>query len=137
MLAYIGVRIWLDHPVLGVGFERSSNRYQPYLADAKRKFPQAAYAFPSPQHEWGVQDLWVQTLADAGLAGLALLLATFGAALALALRAATTIAGAVAIAWIVVAAGTWTGMGIVAGIPLDAVTWLGFGLAAATRGLKT
>src|SRR6185437_1744861 len=32
MLTYIGLRIWEDHPVLGVGFERSANRYQPYLA---------------------------------------------------------------------------------------------------------
>ena len=135
MLLYIGYRIWLDHPVLGVGFERSGNRYQPYLADAKRKFPQASYAFPSPQHEWGVQDLWVQTLADTGVAGFALLAATFLAAFVLAWRVSRTVAGAISVGWILVAVGTWTGMGIVAGIPLDAVTWFGFGLAGVARNL--
>jgi O-antigen ligase/polysaccharide polymerase Wzy-like membrane protein len=132
MLAYIGFRIWLDHPILGVGFERSSNRYQPYIADAKRKFPQAAYAFPSPKHQWGVQSLWVQLLADTGIVGLVLGAVTFGVALTLALkaRAGDALVGAVALGWILVAVGAWTGMGIVAGIPLDAVTWFGFGLAA-------
>jgi hypothetical protein len=133
MLVYIGFRIWLDHPALGVGFERSANRYQPYLADAKRKFPQAAYAFPSPQHEWGVQDLWVQTLADTGVAGFLLLAATFVAAFVLAWRVSRTVAGAISVGWILVAVGTWTGLGIVAGIPLDAVTWFGFGLAGVAR----
>ncbi|HEY3920829.1 MAG TPA: O-antigen ligase family protein [Gaiellaceae bacterium] len=133
MLVYIGFRIWLDHPALGVGFERSANRYQPYLADAKRKFPQAAYAFPSPQHEWGVQDLWVQTLADTGVAGFVLLAATFVAAFVLAWRVSRTVAGAISLGWILVAVGTWTGLGIVAGIPLDAVTWFGFGLAGVAR----
>jgi O-Antigen ligase len=136
MLAYIGLRIWLDHPLLGVGFERSADRYQPYLADAKRKFPQSAQAFPSPQHRWGVQNLWVQLLADMGIVGLAFGVATFAAGIVLALRAhaATAFAGAVALGWILVAVGAWTGLGIVAGIPLAAITWFGFGLAAVAAG---
>jgi VanZ family protein len=136
MLAYIGLRIWLDHPLLGVGFERSADRYQPYLATAKRKFPQSAQAFPSPQHEWGVQDLWIQLLAETGIVGLALGVATFVSGIGLAWRArpATALVAAVALAWILVAAGALTGLGIVAGIPLDAITWFGFGLAAVAAG---
>jgi hypothetical protein len=139
MLAYIGLRIWEDHPLLGVGFERSGNRYQPYLAAAKRKFPdQPAQAYPSPAHPWGVQNLWVQLLADTGVVGFVLGLATFATALGLALRAPPRFVffGLVAAGWILVAAGTWNAIGIVAGVPLQAVTWLGFGLAASVGGLE-
>ena len=138
MLGYIGLRIWLDHPLLGVGFERSANRYQPYLADAKRKFPQAAYAFPSKQHPWGVQSLWVQLLADTGVLGFILGVATFGIALAFGLRGPPVAMpfALVAVGWILVSIGAWAGIGIVAGIPLQAVTWLGFGLAAAAGTLE-
>jgi hypothetical protein len=139
MLVYIGLRIWEEHPLLGVGFERSADRYQPYLADAKRKFPdQPAQAYPSAAHPWGVQDLWVQLLADVGIAGFVLGGATFVVALLQPLRApgAARFAAVVAIGWILVAVGAWTGLGIVAGIPLQAVTWLGFGLAAAAGALE-
>ena len=138
LLAYIGLRIWEDHPLLGVGLERSTDQYGPYIAAAKRRFPhEAPSAFPSPQHRWGVQNLWVQTLADEGIVGLVLLLGSFAAALTLALRAlrqARPLA-LVATGWILVAAGTWNAVGIIAGLPLDALTWLAFGLAAVVGGL--
>jgi hypothetical protein len=133
LLAYIGVRIWQDHSLLGVGFGRSTYRYEPYLADAHRRFPnQPPQAYPSREHPWGVQNLWVQLLADVGVVGLTLALATFAAGFALALRAPPDQAflGVVAAGWILVAVGTWNGVGIVAGIPLQALTWLGLGLAA-------
>ncbi|CAB4708955.1 MAG: hypothetical protein F2663_09250 [Actinobacteria bacterium] len=135
MLGYIGVRIWWDHPILGVGFERSSNRYQPYLADAKKRYPgQPDQAYPSAEHPWGVQNFWVQALADTGIIGLALLLTVFGIGLSLAWRAGPdTFLVAAAAGIIVVAAGTWNAIGIVAGVPLEAVTWLGLGLAAVAR----
>ena len=139
MLAYIGGRIWLDHPVLGVGFERSTDRYGPYLADAKRRFPgQAAQAYPSPEHAYGVQNSWVQALADLGVVGFALAVATFLVGLRLALRppAGLELVGLVAAGWILVAAGTWNGLGMIAGIPLQAVTWLGLGLAATVGQLE-
>jgi O-antigen ligase len=139
MLAYIGLRIWEDHPILGVGFDRSANRYQPYLADAKRKFPdQPAQAYPSPQHRWGVQNFWLQLLADVGIVGLALGVATFATGLWLALRTPpkALFFGLAAAGWILVAGGTWNAVGIVAGIPLEAVTWLGLGLAVAVQELR-
>jgi hypothetical protein len=131
MLIWIGWKIWEAHPILGVGFERSSNRYQPYLAEAKRKFPnQPPLAFPSPAHPWGVQNLWVQLLADMGIIGFALGVATFATGLVMALRRARlpSFYALAAAGFILVAAGTWNAIGIVAGIPLDAVMWLGFGL---------
>src|SRR5262249_50044680 len=126
MLLWIGWRIFEDHPVLGVGFQRSGNRYQPYLAAAKRKFPnQPAQAYPSPQNQWGVQNWWVQLLADTGIVGFALGVATFAVGLVLALRRAAgrSFYALVASGFILVAAGTWNAVGIVAGIPLDAVMW--------------
>jgi O-antigen ligase len=135
LLAYIGLRVWLDHPILGVGFDRSANRYQPYLADARRRFPdQPALAYPSPDHPWGVQNFWVQLLADLGIVGLLLAVGTFVVALGLAVRAPPEVGfvAVVAAGWILVAAGSWNDLGIVAGIPLQAVMWLGFGLAAWT-----
>ena len=139
MLAYIGLRIWADHPLLGVGFERSSNRYEPYLAAARRRFPnQPAQAYPSAAHPWGVQNFWVQLLADTGAVGLVLGVATFVTALVVAWRAVPAFAflALVAAGWILVAMGTWNAIGIVAGVPLQAVTWLGFGLAAVARTLE-
>src|SRR5262249_8650960 len=137
MLAYIGLRIWEDHPLGGVGFDRSSNRYQPYLAAAKRKFPnQPAQAYPGPTHPWGVQNFWVQLLADAGIVGLVLGVGTFVLGLVTALRAPPLFLffGLVAAGWIFVAAGTWNAVGIVAGIPLQAITWLGVGPPAVAGG---
>lgn len=136
MLVYIGLREFEDHPLLGVGFQRSGEQYGPYLDDAKRKFPgQPAQAYPSPEHPWGVQNFWVQLLADLGIAGFALGVAVFAVALVRALRVPRTslLLGLIAAGWILVAAGTWNGVGIVAGIPLQALTWLGIGLAVVAR----
>jgi len=134
LLAYIGLKMWEGHPWLGVGFDRSTDEYTPYLAAAKRRFPnQAPSAFPSPQHRWGVQNLWVQSLADTGVVGGALLLAAFVTALAFAVRAlrASPFLGLVLTSWILVLAATWNAVGNVAGVPIAALTWIAFGLAAA------
>ena len=139
MLAYIGIRMFADHPVIGVGWQGSEelSNYKPYLADAHRRFPDApAVSFPSPQHAWGVQNAYLQVLTDLGIVGLALLIALFAAGFVLAgrtaLRAPPGAArlGLVGLLWLLIAAGVWNGLGLVAGIPLDAVTWLAFGLAA-------
>jgi O-antigen ligase len=144
LLAYIGVRIFADHPILGVGWQGSEEQgnYGPYLADAHRRFPgEPAVAFPSPQHAWGVQNAYLQTLTDMGLVGFAILVVLLLSGLVLGLRAALrappeiAFLALVGVLWILVAAGVWNGLGLVAGIPLDALTWLSFGLvAAAARG---
>jgi O-antigen ligase len=132
LLAYIGYRIWLDHPIVGAGWQASSDPavVDPELPAAHEKFPDVApLAFPTREHEWGVQNAYVQAAADLGLIGLVLWLAPFALALVLALRANAP-PGAVAAFTILAAMGIWGGQGLVAGIPLDATTWLGFGLAA-------
>jgi len=132
LLAYVGYRIWRNHPVAGAGWQASNEpaTVDPVLPAAHRRFPDLApLAFPTREHEWGIQNAYVQGAADLGLVGLVLLLAPFVIALGLAFRAN---APPCAVATFVVlgAAGLWLGQGIVAGIPLDALTWLGFGLAA-------
>ena len=72
LLAYIGGRIWLDHPVTGVGWQASSEQwaYGPYLDDARERFPnEPDQAFPAPEHPWGIQLLYLQVAADLGIAG--------------------------------------------------------------------
>jgi len=140
VLAYIGVRIFLAHPLVGVGWEGSAEAasYGPELPAAHRAFPNTApIAFPSPAHPWGVQDAYLQTLADLGVAGALALIALAVATGVLGVRAVRRapgldVARAAGLLWVLVAAGVWGALGLVAGIPLDALTCLGLGLVAAT-----
>ena len=141
LLAYIGVRIFADHPIVGVGWQGSEEQenYGPYLAEAHRRYPhEPPLAFPSPQHAWGVQNAYLQTLTDLGLVGFLVLAALFVVAVVLAARAAkrappgTVVLASAGLLWLLVAGGVWNGLGLVAGIPLDALTWLGVGLIGAS-----
>jgi hypothetical protein len=137
VLAYIGGRIFLDHPALGVGWQGSSEpaAFEPYLPDARRRFPDAApLAFPSDERRWGVQSLYVQALADLGVVGLALVVLLFTAGIGVAARRA--LRGppggpALALLWLPVLAGVWAGQGLVAGVPIAALGALALGLASA------
>jgi O-antigen ligase len=127
VLVWIGWQIFLDHPVAGAGWEASGDpaTFMPYVPAARREYPdEPRLAFPAPSRAYGVQNLYVQFLADLGVVGLLLLLAVFAAAVRLALRARA----AIGLLLTAVAAGVWIAQGIVAGIPLDALTWLGIGL---------
>ena len=143
LLVYIGWRIFEDNPVGGAGWQASSEipTYGPYLADARRKFPEApAQAFPSPEHPWGVQNAYVQALSDLGVVGLVLLLALLASGLAVAGRAAlrapppASIPGVIAGVWLIVAMGIMSALGLVAGVPLDALLWLSLGFAVCAAG---
>ena len=136
LLSWIGLQIWKDHPALGVGFEGSGDAatFEPYLPAAHRRFPnEPAAAFPSAAHAYGVQDVWVQALADLGVVGLVLLITMFATVATIGVRAARKTCEAAALiglAWTALVVWLWTAQSFVAGIPLDAVTWLGFGLVA-------
>lgn len=133
LLGYIGLRIFLDHPVLGAGFQASNDEWAfgPHLAAARERFPtQPDIAFPSPEHPWGVQNLPLQSLADLGPIGLSLFAAVLVLGLALGLRRAPTTIQLVGACSVLVVTGVWNGVGIVPAIPLAAMTWLAFGLAA-------
>ena len=135
VLAWIGWQMFLDHPLTGVGWEASGDpsRFMPYLPAARREFPdEPDLAFPSPTRRYGVQNLYVQTLADLGAVGFLLLVSVFALGAWLAIRARTAFT-TVGLLWIAVVAGVWAALGIVAGIPLDALTWMALGLAAIPR----
>jgi hypothetical protein len=135
LLAYIGLRIWLGEPVTGVGYQGSSDpwAFEPQLAAAHRRFPdEPAQAFPSsaPDQRWGVQNLYVEVLADLGVIGCAVLVAFFAAVLLTGLR---TVTGSplplLGVVWLLLAAGVWNGIGLIPGLPVAALTWLAAGFA--------
>jgi O-antigen ligase len=139
LLLYIGLRIWEGKPIFGAGYHGSEQQwvYGPYLDDAHRRFPdEPAYAFPSPAHPWGVQNAYVETLADLGIVGFALLTGLFASGLLLAGRAAlrappaVAAVGLVAALWLIVGGSVWNGLGLYAGLPILGLLWLAFGLAA-------
>jgi hypothetical protein len=146
LLAYIGARIWLDHPIVGVGWQGSTepSAVAPTLPAAHRRFPDvAARAFPGPGHEYGVQILYVQVLADLGLVGFVLMLGWLGAPAVIAARTALRAPPDVAwisvlgLSWLVLALGLWAAFGLVAGVPLDALAWLAIGTVAAGTAAST
>lgn len=130
VLGYIGFEIFLDEPLLGVGWQGSKDEYGygPQLAEAHRRFPrEPELTFPSPEHPWGVHNAYLQALSDLGVPGLLALLGLLATAALLAARRGATLA----LAWVLVCAGISNGRGLVAGVPLDALLWLSVGLAAA------
>jgi O-antigen ligase len=140
VLAYIGLKIFLDHPLTGVGWQASElpTNFEPHLGAAHRRFPDvAAGAFPSDAQRWGVQNAYVQAAADMGIVGLGVLLAAVASAF---LRSATRalrgtrppgpLALALAIA-ILVGATEWAALGLVPGVPTTALLWLAIGGAVA------
>ncbi len=141
VLAYIGLRIFQDNPILGVGWQRSSRPevFEPYVPDARERFPDVVdLAFPAEGREWGIQNLYIQMLADAGVIGIFLLLAVGAAGLVLAWRTAAYApnpwaggTGLLVLCALMALAGVWASLGVVAGIPLQAATCLLLGLAAA------
>ena len=137
LLAYIGGREFLANPGLGVGWQGSADPYafEPYLADAHKRFDQPDEAFPSQQRRWGVQNAYVQSLADLGFLGLPVFLAAFLVPALLAARRGYGDARVAGVALPLLVLGAWNGYGLVAGIPLDALTWLGVGVAAASLSL--
>lgn len=137
LLAYLGLRIWSDHPVLGAGWQASGeySLVSRYLPDARERFPSVpAEAFPAPARRYGVQNAWVQALADLGAVGFLLFAGLLTAGVALGLRAAIDAGawtGLAAAGILLVTAAVWTAQGLVAALALDSLTWLGLGFAAA------
>jgi len=146
LLLYIGIRVWEDHPLLGAGWSsiREQQVYGPQLPAAHREFPdQPPLAFPSPQHPWGIDNAYVELLAEVGAVGLLLFLVVLVTGLwtgfTAAMRAPPAAAGiaGLGLLWLAVVAGVWIGQGLT----ISAVTdtgWLslgliGFGTAARQR----
>lgn len=146
VLIYIGLQIFVHHPVLGVGWQESQlpHSFEPYLGKARARFPKAAPAsFPSRQNLWGVQNGVVQTLSDLGLVGGIVLALVFGSTVRLLVRVAGR--GPPELAWwaiavtgfVVFALAVFTGSGLLPGLPVDALLWLSVGLAVSLHNSLT
>jgi O-antigen ligase len=140
VLAYIGLEVWRAHPLVGAGWEATTDQatIAPVLDAAHARFPDvAAGAFPSPRHEFGIQLLYIEALSDLGVVGFVLVLAAIAVPLALGLRTAlrappaASAGAAVGCFWLLLAAGLYVGVGFVAGIPTDALLWFSLGTLAA------
>jgi hypothetical protein len=145
LLAYIGLKVWARHPVIGAGWQATLEpaTVDPVLPAAHRRFPDVAAAgFPTRQHEYGIQLLYVQTLSDLGIVGLLLLLGLLASALVLGLRTALrappepAAAATLGVFWLVLALGLFVGIGLVAGLPTDALFWLSLGAIAAAAAAR-
>ena len=144
VLVYIGWEVFKQHKAVGAGWGASADPtvFEPILPAAQRRFPDAApLSFPSRENRWGVQNAYVQVLADLGLVGALLLAATLlaggwvAARSALARGGSGAPAGALALSWALVTMGVWAALGLISGVPADAALWLGLGLAAAAPAL--
>ena len=140
VLSYIGIRIFLDHPLVGVGWQASELpvNFERYVADVRRRFPEVSdEAIPSAEHPWGVQNAYVQAAADMGIAGLLVTVWLALAAVARAGRAtfspstrSSQLALSVTVAMLVCAF-EWAALGLVAGAPATAFLWLALGASIA------
>jgi O-antigen ligase len=144
LMLYIGLRIFEAHPIFGAGWQsvREYHVYSPFLAAAHRRFPnESAQSFPSPQNRWGVDNAYVESLAELGLVGTAFFLAFLGITLGLGLRGslrAPPPAAQLALAgllWMIVTMGIWAGEGFDPGSGFAALAFFAIGLIAAARAL--
>jgi hypothetical protein len=143
IFVYVGGRVFLDHPVLGTGWqgELPPEDYAQYLADARQRFPdQPPHYFPPADGTFIPQQAYDQVLFQLGLVGAALLVSLLALALVRAVRAGrdaprTDLHGSLTflpLAWLAAVAGALAGEGFYGGAPLTAAFWLTLGVVAAT-----
>lgn len=142
IFAYVGGRVFLDHPVLGTGWygELPPEEYAQYLPDAHARFPdQPANYFPPADGTYIPQQAYDQVLYLLGIVGAVLLLLLGIAVLAAGVRAArgwpragpTGSPAYLPLAWLLATIGALAGTALFGGIPLTTLFWLSIGVAAA------
>jgi hypothetical protein len=135
--AYIGGKIFIDHPVLGTGWygDLPPSAYARYLPDARRRFSdQPPRYFPQPNDQFIPQQTFDEVLYELGIAGgLAMLglLAGLGQACVRAARKAAGAFSPLPAAWLAAMIGALAGEGLFGGAPLAAMFWLVAGVALA------
>lgn len=136
--AYVGTRVFIDHPVVGTGWYPllPPKEFARYLPDARRRFSdQPARYFPAADAAYVPQQAYDQVLYELGAVGAALLLATGVAA---ASRAAVATRGwpsgdpdayvsYLPAAWLAALVGTLAGAALFGGTPIAALFWLTLG----------
>jgi O-antigen ligase len=130
IFAYVGGRIFVDHPVLGTGWYGNlpPKEFARYLPDARRHFSdQPASYFPPADGDFIPQQTFDEVLYELGAVGalamLALLAATGASAVRTAARAAGELASLPAV-WLAAMIGALAGDGLFGGTPIAAMFWL-------------
>lgn len=147
IFAYIGGRIFLDHPVVGTGWygELPPEEYVEYLPDAKRRFAgQPEHYFPQPDGTFIPQQALDQVLYELGLVGAGLLLVLGVVSCWAALRTARrrragaghAYVGYIPATWLLTIVGALAGTALFGGTPLAALFWLVLGVVAAGERLR-
>jgi hypothetical protein len=137
IFAYIGGRIFIDHPLLGTGWygDLPPHTFARYLPDARRRFSdQPPRYFPRADGEFIPQQTFDQVLYELGLAGgitLLGLLVALGRACARTARRALGSLASLPAAWLAGSIGALAGEGFFGGTPLAATFWLVAGVALA------
>jgi hypothetical protein len=142
ILAYIGGRVFLDHPVLGTGWqgELPPGDYVRYLPDAHARFSdQPANYFPATDGTLIPQQAYDQVLFQLGVVGGAVFLALLVVAAWHAVRTGLAWPGReafseqayVPLAWFASIAGALAGAALFGGAPITAIFWLTLGVVAA------
>ena len=135
IFAYIGGRIFIDHPVLGTGWYGNlpPRTFDRYLPDAKRRFSdQPVRYFPPADGEFIPQQTFDQVLYELGAAGgIALLglLIALGRSCVRTARAVRRPFASLPGAWLAASIGALAGEGFFGGTPLAATFWLVAGVA--------
>jgi hypothetical protein len=142
IFAYVGGRVFLDHPVLGTGWygELPPAEYAQYLPAAHARFPdQPANYFPPADGTYIPQQGYDQVLYLLGIVGAVLLLALGVVALRAAVLTARRWPRAgphestayLPLTWLLATIGALAGTAFFGGTPLATLFWLALGLAAA------
>ena len=137
-MLYIGLRILEAHPLFGAGWQsvREQHVYSPFLAAAHRRFPnQPGEAFPSPTNRWGIDNAYVESLAELGDRRHGACSSCFLGDGARARRPRARCArrparpqlALVGLLWLLVTIGIWAGQGFVAGTGFAALPFFGLG----------
>jgi O-antigen ligase len=143
--AYVGGRVFLDHPLLGSGWwgEVPPAVFARYVPAARRRFPDNPPSyFPPTDKPLIPQQTYDQVLYELGLVGAALLLATFVAAGRAAAGAASRSSEARALdqvpaLWLAALIGALAGEALFGGSPLMTLLWLTLGITAYRRPGRT
>jgi O-Antigen ligase len=143
--AYVGLRVFADHPLVGTGWHPllPPKEFARYLADARERFDdQPARYFPPADSPYIPQQTPDQVLYELGLVGVALLLVLAAVVVRTAWRTSRAwprgpdeAAAYLPAAWTASLLGVLAGAALFGGTPIAGIFWLTIGTVAAAAAL--